>query len=31
MIHEYIETALRHAHYEIIEDEEPYYRVGLRR
>jgi len=25
MIHEYIETALRHAHYEIIKDEQPYY------
>jgi hypothetical protein len=23
MIHEYIETALRHAHYEIIKDEQP--------
>lgn len=25
MIHEYIEAALRHAHYEIIKDEQPYY------
>lgn len=25
MINEYIETALKHAHYEIIEDNEPYY------
>ena len=25
MIHEYIETALHHAHYEIIKDEQPYY------
>jgi len=25
MIHEYIEEALSHAHYEIISDEEPYY------
>jgi len=25
MIREYIETAIRHARYEIIEDEEPYY------
>ncbi|WP_319537785.1 type II toxin-antitoxin system HicB family antitoxin [uncultured Methanospirillum sp.] len=25
MIIEYINTALAHAHYEIIEDEEPYY------
>jgi hypothetical protein len=26
MISEYIETALMHAKYEIINDEEPYYR-----
>jgi predicted RNase H-like HicB family nuclease len=25
MICEYIESAMRHAHYELIEDEEPYY------
>jgi hypothetical protein len=25
MIHEYIETALSHAQYEIIKDEQPYY------
>jgi predicted RNase H-like HicB family nuclease len=25
MIHEYVQTALELAHYEIIEDEEPYY------
>jgi hypothetical protein len=25
VISEYIETALRHAKYEIINDEEPYY------
>ena len=25
MIHEYIEAALERAHYELIEDEEPYY------
>jgi len=25
MIHEYIQAALESAHYEIIEDEEPYY------
>lgn len=25
MIQEYIRTALRHAHYEIIEDAEPFY------
>jgi predicted RNase H-like HicB family nuclease len=25
MIHEYIDNALRHAHYEIIKDEQPYY------
>jgi predicted RNase H-like HicB family nuclease len=25
MIHEYIKAALSRAHYEIIEDEEPYY------
>jgi predicted RNase H-like HicB family nuclease len=25
MIQEYIEAALRHAHYEIIKDEQPYY------
>jgi len=25
MIREYIDTALKHAHYEIIEDEDPFY------
>ncbi len=25
MIYEYIEAALQHAHYELIDDEEPYY------
>ena len=25
MIHEYIATALERAHYELIDDEEPYY------
>ncbi len=25
MIREYIEAALRHAHYELIDDEEPFY------
>ena len=25
MIREYIETALKHAHYEMIEDEDPFY------
>ena len=25
MLGEYIQTALDHAHYELIEDEEPYY------
>ncbi len=25
MIKTYIETAMRHAHYEVIEDDEPYY------
>ena len=25
MIHDYIEAALRRAHYELIDDEDPYY------
>jgi predicted RNase H-like HicB family nuclease len=29
MIHEYVQAALESAHYEVIEDEEPYYGEAL--